>query len=602
MKTKFFLKNLAMFTLPLLIPLLILGSLSVFITQQYVKNEINKNNINLLNQMAQNIEMIFNELDALIISFNHDYSVVTKLRQIFEQRSESFNNDNIVALEMVSSMLKAPANSKPYIRSIYVYYENDDYYFISTKDGLTRFENCIDTSWYNSFIGEKTNKTTWIEIRNIKENSFQVDPFRVVTIYTKLFSSISRKPTGVVVLNIRTDYVENTLKKLVTYPEQEILVIDENNQILFSNILPDIKLSENLAKISNNKSNFFSAIINGKPCIVSKLNSSRLGLKYISIIPQKAHYNIHNQLIILTSCLLIISFVLGLMFTYYLTQKNYKQVSNIISIINCAEKGEALPSLPDRVTNEYSYIIYNILKTFIEQSYLKVQLSKEQYRIQAMQLMALQSQINPHFLYNTLHTIYWEAFSFIRRENKLTSMVSNLSSILKYSLEDPFQTVQLRDEVDNTLAYIKIQQLRYIDRFEVIWSYDESYMDLFVIKLLLQPLIENCIYHGFKENKGKSHIKVKINKKDSYLKISVTDNGLGISKEKLEVIRANMKTDCEYPNHIGLFNTNKRLKIIYGENYGLKIRSKLNLGTTVYLNIPIDTEKKIYKFDRKHST
>lgn len=251
---------------------------------------------------------------------------------------------------------------------------------------------------------------------------------------------------------------------------------------------------------------------------------------------------------------------------------------------------EELPSLPSRITNEYSYIINNILKTFIEQNYLKLQLSEKQFRMQAMQLMALQSQINPHFIFNTLHTIYWEAFAFTKKKNNLTSMIDNLSQILRYSLDDPCQKVRLEDEINNTMAYIKIQKLRFKDNLDAIWSYDESLIDIYTIKLLLQPLIENSIYHGAKGKEGKCLIKIKIYRKDSWLKISVIDNGLGMSKQKLKEIRTNMGTDNEYSNHIGLFNTNKRLNLAYGDNYGLLIRSKLGLGTVIYLNIPIETQ------------
>lgn len=577
-----------MFTLPLLIPLLILGFLSIYIVQQYVKNEINKNNIILLNQIAQNIDVMLDDMDSLTISFNHDYSMVTRLRRIFEQRSESLSD--IVTLDMVNSILKAPANSKPYIHSIYVFYENENHYFISTKDGLTSLENCSDISWYNSFISDKTHKTTWIEYRKIRDYAFETTPFGVVTIYGKLYSSSSLRPAGVIVLNINPNSIESTLKKLVTYPGQEILIMDENNRIIFSNISPNIKSHDDLEKISSNSDTSFTASIGGESCVIAKLDFSRLGLKYISIVRQNVLYNIPIQLIILTSCLLIISFALGLVLTYYFTQKNYKQVLNIISILNSAEKGELLPSLPDRITNEYSYIIHNILKTFIEQSYLKLQLSEKQYKMQAMQLMALQSQINPHFLYNTMHAIYWEAFSFTRGQNKLTSMVDNLTQILRYSLEDPSQKVRLEDEIKNAAAYIKIQQLRFKDRFEVIWSYDEALIDFYIIKLILQPLIENCIYHGFKDAEGKCHIKIKINRKDSRMKITVIDNGSGISKQKLEEIRANMESEGSYMDHIGLNNTNRRLTLMYGDDSGLKLRSKPGLGTAIYISIPLERQ------------
>ena len=238
------------------------------------------------------------------------------------------------------------------------------------------------------------------------------------------------------------------------------------------------------------------------------------------------------------------------------------------------------------ITDEYSFIIHNILKTFIEQSYLKLQLSEKQYRMQAMQLLALQSQMNPHFLYNTLNAIYWESFSLTQGQNKLTNMVDNLTQILRYSLDGPSQMVALGDEIKNTMAYVRIQQMRFMDKFHIIWSYDENLVDFTIIKLVLQPLIENCIHHGFKEKTSKCIIKVKIYRKDSNLKITIIDNGSGMSSEMLAEIRDNLNAEDEYTDHIGIYNTNRRLKLTYGEEHGLSVRSKSDLGTVVNMTIP----------------
>lgn len=131
--------------------------------------------------------------------------------------------------------------------------------------------------------------------------------------------------------------------------------------------------------------------------------------------------------------------------------------------------------------------------------------------------------------------------------------------------------------------------IRYADKFDVIWVYKENVKPISTIKLLIQPLVENCIYHGINNKEGKSKIKIKISSDDDLLTLVIIDNGIGINSENLKVIKDKLDLDGEHSNHIGLFNTNKRLKLTYGNNFVLHINSKLGLGTVIYIRIPISS-------------
>jgi len=306
----------------------------------------------------------------------------------------------------------------------------------------------------------------------------------------------------------------------------------------------------------------------------------------VSVIPKRFLYKVPTQLLLLTGFLVLISFLLGLGITYYNTKRNYERLNNIISAFESAERGEPLPELPSHIKDEYGYILQNVVKTFIEQSYLKVQLSEKKYQLKAAEMMALQAQINPHFLFNTLKTIFWKSIALTGGQNEVSKMIEYLSEILNYSLSSSDELVTLSDEIKNTQCYIEIQKIRYRDKFGVIWQYDENITDYKVIKLLFQPFIENSIYHGIKEKESPSYIKIKIKENNGIIKISIIDNGIGIDPAKLKDIREKLKEKGDYTEHIGLFNTNRRLKLMYGEEYGIKLRSKSGLGTVVYIDIP----------------
>lgn len=588
MKKKFFVKNLLIFILPLLIPIILIGSFAITLTQNFIMDDINKGNVKVLNQTKEAIELIFNDLDSFSLNFNLNPLFLSKFKTLLQNNENAvIDPESFKTYNNVMNLVNPSVNSKPYIQSIYVYFRNPKGNFFISNQGLTSLNSFIDKSWYDSFLSSDDSVNTWIEPRDIKQYEFEKDPTHLVTIYKKLYSPGLGKADGVIVMNIRRDYIEGILKGLVSFPEQAAVILDgKGNVVSDVSNNPNIK-EKDIITINNNTSSFFEYRSPKNSYMVSRIESNRYNLKYISIIPKGVLYQLPLQLLYITILLLVVSFLLGLLLTFFITRRNYNNILNIISAFESAENGKPLPSLPSRVNDEYSFIMQNVIKTFIEQSYLKVQLSEKKYRLKTMEFVALQSQINPHFLFNTLKTIFWRSINLTGDQNEVSKMIEHLSDILSYSLGSSDKTVTLEEEIKNTLSYIEIQKVRYRDKFRVIWQYDDAITQHMVLKLLFQPFIENSIYHGIKEKEGFSYIKIKIALKDSQIKIAIIDNGLGIEPDKLEKIREKLNEDGEYSEHIGLYNTNKRLKLTYGDETCIKIRSKPGLGTVIYVNIPV---------------
>jgi two-component system sensor histidine kinase YesM len=145
-------------------------------------------------------------------------------------------------------------------------------------------------------------------------------------------------------------------------------------------------------------------------------------------------------------------------------------------------------------------------------------------------------------VYNTLHTISWKSIALTKAPNEVSEMIENLSTILKYTLSNSNGTVLLEEEIYYTMCYLHIQSVRYRNKFTVNWTYDDKLANVRIMKLVLQPLIENSIYHGIKEKEGSGTISIKIVQDHFYLKIWLVDDGLGIVPEKLQEIRTNRPT------------------------------------------------------------
>ena len=286
-----------------------------------------------------------------------------------------------------------------------------------------------------------------------------------------------------------------------------------------------------------------------------------------------------------------VSLVFGLAIAFLLTRRNYRQLVTISSLIKSAEKNITPVKLPKKVKDEYSYIIQNMIAHFIEHQFIKTQLSEKKYRLQTAELLALQSQINPHFLYNTLHSIYWETVSLTGKPNKASEMLESLSDLLSYSLNNPTGKVTWEEEINHTRHYLFIQKHRYKDQFDAYFEYDEEILHLHTIRLVLQPLVENSLYHGIKEKDGFGLIKIKISRRgDEHLRVVVIDNGVGIAPDQLAALRQKLQRideQAETHEHIGLVNTVKRLSLIYNMNYRFVIRSKVRFGTTITIEVPV---------------
>ncbi len=589
-KSDTFKKNLLLFLVPQLIPLLILGTFAIVLTRRYIQEDINRNNFQTLQQTKRNIELIFDELDSLNLNFGTNPEIVVTLKKIFDNPEPQTSYEEYRSLVTISNFIDAPANARPYIHSIYIYFDNRQGKLLTTIAGLTDLDHFFDKTWYQSYLDHQLQKPNfWSEVRDIRQYTFVSDATKVWTVYRKLYSTGGHKKNiGVIVLNIHAGYLRHFFQNADIQPKQTFFIADETHQIIYSSKKLAAPQKRWLTQ-SIDKGNHSSVLkFAGIPYAVSQIYSEKYGLHYISIVPLRELYKVPAELQNLTLILLFISFILGLAFTYYLTKRNYSQVQDIVSIIDSAKNGHPLPDLPS-INDEYSYITHNILKTFIEQNYLKIQLSERKYRLQFMELLALQSQINPHFLFNTLETIKWKIFQYNPKPNEATKMLEDLSDILHYSLESPRRMVTMADEIDNARCYILIQKIRYSNKFDIIWEYDESVKTLAIIRLIFQPLLENCIYHGIKEKEGRSIIKVKIRQLPTALKISIMDNGLGIESERLRNIRQNLIHDIEEDtsSNIGLYNTNKRLILTYGNSAAIHIRSKLHLGTVVYFYIPL---------------
>lgn len=589
-----FFKKLMRFLMPSVITLILSNVFIYFIINNILKNEIAMSNISLLNQIKENVEFMISEAESLSINIEANSRINAILKAYL--RKPSMLQDSTGIINIFNSFFNTPTYVRPYLHSYYVYYknldQNMDQYVLTTPHGKIALKNMADQDWYQSYNNQDNYDNRWVETRYIKKYSFE-EKVRVVTIYKKLYSPGVAQAEGVIVVNILPKYFELKFDELLSHKNQCLLVLDDKNSIIFHNSNSYID-NFNIEEICNNSESIFSYYQAGKTYLVTNTYSNLTGWKYISIVPHKSLFKSINTLMSYIIMLIALLIIFGGIFTLIAVKKDYNNIEKIVQLLECADEGKLDYDLDKKIRHEYDYIREIILKNFLEKKYLKVQLSERKFKMIALELMALQAQINPHFLFNTLETIQWDSIKQLNGPNSISRMLNNLSKIVEYILDKPDVKVKLIEEIQYCMFYIEIEKYRYEERLDVTWEFDDKTANNSeVIKLILQPLVENSVQHGLKY-KEHCRIKVRIRYKNNCLSIAVIDNGNGFETEKLEKFKDLLETEGYDIAHIGLYNTIKRLMLTYGELFQYKIISSKGRGTAVYFYINQKTKDQVY--------
>lgn len=218
------------------------------------------------------------------------------------------------------------------------------------------------------------------------------------------------------------------------------------------------------------------------------------------------------------------------------------------------------------------------IRTLINEVYLGKITQKE------AELKALQAQINPHFLYNTLNSILW--LSELQGADKVTQMLDSLIKVLQYTVDNTKEFVRVQDEVAFIHNYIRILNFRYFERFSFIFDIKEDTLEYEMPRFILQPLVENAVLHGFDNNDLNATVKLSIHLQDGELFLCVSDDGRGMPEEKIREILHTDSSSKKSLNKIGLYNVNQRICLTYGEKYAVHIDSKVGCFTKVTVRIP----------------
>ncbi|MFA9556759.1 histidine kinase [Evansella sp. AB-rgal1] len=427
---------------------------------------------------------------------------------------------------------------------------------------------------------DNTEQLTKTKITTTSVNS---DP--VISITRPIIWDITYEVIGYFNILLDSSIIESLLNSPIETTGTFLIYSEQNDEII---IYPsEESLPNNINEILHSSNDFETIKLNDSLFIVNH-TSNVTGWNVIGLVPEsvllKGANDIKNLIIGTVASSLIFTITLY----HFISARLILPIRTLKEKMKLAASGNLNAKVPNESGDEIAELgaSFNIMirkiKTLLEKSV------NEEKKLKKAELKTLQAQINPHFLYNTLDTIIWMAEA--KKGNDVISITKALSNFFRISLSKGKDLITIYQEIEHIKSYLVIQKTRYRDILEVTFDVNEQIYNYIILKITLQPLIENAIYHGIKNKRGKGYLHIEGDfDKHGNINFTIIDNGIGIGEQNLINIRNHLYNGYPLNNSnggFGMYNVQERIRLYYGEPFGLTIDSKYGSGTTVSLTIP----------------
>ncbi len=571
-------KLIVVFIFLLIIPISITG----YISYQQYSNSIKENTTNYVSEVS--IKML-NKLEDYIedikrVSMIPLYS--TEIQQSLENRNIDLENQRKIDyfIDMINNMKKDT-------NSVYIFDDFGNFFYNIKSDGIRKDVQKRVEVW-RELARNANGKPVLISTQEVSGNPSSSK--YLFTVVREILSTITLKPIGMIAVDAKISVIENAVKELDAVTKGKTLIVDEKNNVIYDSdkllLTKNISDHESVKRAVGSHGNF-SIVIDGKPYICAYTQSAKIGWKMLVFIPTlelTKTADIIRNVTIIASCIIIgFALIISIIVSFAIT----KPLRKLTFLMKEIHEGNLDVSIDIKYKDEVGILGNQFNRVIKKINELIKEIYTIQYRKQEAELRALQSQINPHFIYNTLETIRMTAV--IHDDDEISEMTFVLGKLLRYSINRENEMVTVHQEMEHLRNYMILQNYRNANRFEIDIFILEELHNYQMIKLIFQPIVENAIFHGLDEIEGKIRIAISSSIEGNIVIYKIKDNGVGMEPDTMQKLIENMNIDVmnsDLKSGIGLRNVNERIKLYYGEQYGLYLDSKLGQGTEVMLHLP----------------
>ncbi|OKP69827.1 histidine kinase [Paenibacillus sp. P3E] len=403
---------------------------------------------------------------------------------------------------------------------------------------------------------------------------------------------------GVVLIDLKLRVIAETARDVTLGKTGYLTIVDSSGEMIYA---PQHPFMKNIPKgLLTETSGITSETAAGRHLQLIYRTSSFTGWTTVGVFPmEESAFGVREITFNVVTFVFIVC-MLGMTASFYLAHSISRPIGQLASFMSKAQSGDLTIRYWGNRSDEIGLLgrSFNSMLAQISRLLSLTELQARQKR--EAELRSLQAHIKPHFLYNTLDTIHWMARN--KGADDIAEVVQSLSKLFRLGLSKGSDLVPLSDELEHMVSYLKIQQVRYSSKLAYRIEVEPQLDELYVLKLLLQPIVENAIYHGIKERRGPGHISIEVAQQAGELYLTVRDDGAGMTPERLAMLQKRLAAvgsnagdtgDIEQPlpdsagSGYGILNVQARIRLTYGEPYGLQIESERGVGTVVTVRHPV---------------
>lgn len=445
-----------------------------------------------------------------------------------------------------------------------------------------------ESEWFYEAVSKRENiHFSTPHVQNLFEGS--KNKYRWVVSLSREIELTSNKKTtfGVLLVDMNFSGIEQICKNVNVGRSGYVYLIDGEGEVIYhprQQLIYSNLIEENNKVAATYEDGNHIETFQGEKRLVTTKTVGYTGWKIVGIMPMSDITSDYGKMTNFAVFIMFFTIFILVFINMYVSSRIANPIRALEKSVKKLENGEKDVSISISGSYEIQHL-GNAIDSMVNQMHsLMDNIIIEQESKRKSELNALQAQINPHFLYNTLDSIIW----MIENENYEGSiiMVTALARLFRISLSKGKNIITVRDEIEHARNYLTIQNIRYKNKFTYSVEADEETLEYASIKLIIQPLIENAIYHGMEFMGGDGEILVKAYIKDNELYIDVIDNGLGIKQEVCDTLLTYDSKTKRKGSGIGLKNVHERIQLYFGKNYGLEIYSEPDEGTTIRIHMP----------------
>ncbi len=557
----------------ILMPLTVLSMIVCFFIFKSVEDDIISERSRSFYQTASVLETILNDVENnhLVMSSSSDvitYAYIDNDTDFDTEYSAMYNSRKLMKNICISSQ---------YIKNIHLYQPLKDYVF-STLSG-----NDLDTfylkEWYRIF--SETGISDFVYFN--KSDQPAVYPDSVIFVKPLISNDTLR---GIVLYDINAQSFRDVFKQN-GYDHNISILCDVNGKVFYSD--NSELIGKNINTISSSVDLNSIHGLKEKAGILYLSDQINHSYKYV------ASYTVSNnktylQMLGIVAIIVLTALLLSFILSFYLSLQFYQSIIKITATLrNEEENGEE--NLAREKYEELYYINSHIVSRLTKTSDVEKRLAEQITDLKKAQFVALQTQLNPHFIYNTLNLINVMVIKMAKGESDASRAIVILSQLLREALDTKKYLIALGDELEYAKKYVELQKLKFKYNIDIVWDIDENLLEKKVLKFMLQPIVENAFEHGFNQmSRDEYKLIISAHRIESNIILSVTNNGKEIEPEVLGDLQNTLNSDAIFDHKgIGLVNVNHRIRLIYGAPYGCSIESKNGI-TSIKIVLPGESE------------